>query len=98
MHHVVNRSKLRGNDAARRFCERQHHEIFLAVACEIANVSRLADSDEAQAILLAGKIALFGEQYVREVWSEFEALWTSEPLRLDGILHHLPPDAPRPVV
>jgi len=98
LHHIVNRSKLQKNLAALRFCERLHPEVFTTTACAQANISRLADSKEAQAILLTRKMALFGEDYVRGVWSEFEALWKGSPLSLDGLLSHLPEDAPRPVV
>jgi len=93
-HHVVNRSKLQKNDEARRVCERRHPEIFMATVCGNANVGRLADFGEAQAILLTGKIALFGEEYVRGVWAAFADLWIVRP-RLDGILYNLPEDAPR---
>lgn len=96
-HHIVSRGKLQKNAAARLFCEREHPEIFLVTICGNANVSRLADSKEAQAILLAGKVALFGEEYVRGVWDEFVTLWRGPALRIDGLLSHLPEDAPRPI-
>ena len=67
-HHIINRSKLRGNKAARNYCEMQYPEIFLVQICANHNVSRWADTREAAGILIAHKVMLYGEDNVRKIW------------------------------
>jgi len=94
-HHLVNLSKLRSNAQAKGFVERRAFEVFLPTVCGAANISRLADTKEAQAILLRERMVLLGEDYVRGVWKKFSALWTGSAPDIDAILAFLPDDAPR---
>ena len=67
-HHMINKSKLRGNKAARHYVEVKHPDVFLVEICANHNVSRWADTREAASILLRYKVKLLGEDYVREIW------------------------------
>jgi len=67
MHHILNKSKLRGNKSALRYVN-SHADVFLTPVCQAHNVGRLADSKAAQAILLGLKCEELGADYVREVW------------------------------
>lgn len=67
-HHIINKSKLRGNKAARHYCEVEHPEIFLAEVCANHNVSRWADTREAAGMLVRMKAEQYGEEYVRHIW------------------------------
>lgn len=97
-HGPVNKGKLLRNPEAQRFVHLEHPELFLIQVCHFANVSRLADSKEAQAIILNLKMIELGPQYVMDVWDGFAKLWKSDLPSVEAILMHLPPDAPRPVV
>jgi hypothetical protein len=97
-HGPVNKGKLMKNPEAQRFVNIKHPELFLVQVCHCANVTRLADSKEAQAIILNLKMIELGPQRVLELWEEFSELWTSDLPSVEAILMHLPPDAPRPVV
>ena len=98
-HHIVNRGKLQKNPYARAFAERSYPELFMAQVCHVANVSRLADGRQAQAILMRNVVALWGREHVEGVWESFLELWKPGSMKsLDAILSALPADAPRPVV
>ena len=46
-HHIINRSKTRGNKKARKYLDK-----FVAPVCHYHNVSRIADTKRAQKILI----------------------------------------------
>lgn len=90
----MNKSKLSKVPKAKKYAEKTHPEIFIVRVCHGPNVSRLADTPEAQALLLAGKIYDFGLPYVSEVWETFTQCFKREPVELsiEAILSHMPSD------
>lgn len=85
LHHLVNRGKLRGNVAARLYCESLPH-IFLAEVCEWHNVMRWADTKQARKYLFLQKVAEYGEEAVVEAINNIP--WKVVPYELtyDGIM------------
>ena len=85
-HHIINKSKLRGNKAARDYVEKEHPDIFLIEICANHNVSRWADTREAAGILLACKVAEYGEDYVREIWDAIPWKVPRPELRFESLM------------
>jgi hypothetical protein len=90
MHHVINKSKLRGNPKAKHYCEKVHPEIMLVPMCALANVSRLADSKAGCAIVLRRLSNLWGEEYVRGVVDGIPWSTPQPDLRYEALVANLP--------
>lgn len=74
-HHLINKSRLRGNSKAKKFVEHTHPEVFLVRVCGFANRSRLADQPEARRKLLLHQIEVFGLDYIEGIWDLFKLAW-----------------------
>jgi hypothetical protein len=70
VHHILNRGKLNAIDGWKDYCEKEHPHIFLAHICAAHNVSRIADTKWARALLLKKRVNLFGGEYVAGVLDE----------------------------
>lgn len=66
-HHLINRSALQKAKAAKKYCEKEHPEIFIRKICAAHNTTRIADARWARRILLRQSTELFGSEYVTEV-------------------------------
>jgi hypothetical protein len=66
-HHILNKSKYRGNKAVAKYVKK-HSEVFIAQVCSTHNVERWADTPAAQRILLRKKSKLLGVDYVKQIW------------------------------
>jgi len=86
-HHLVNKSRLRGNPEALAYCE-ANAWLFLSDVCSAHNGSRIADQVDARARLIRQKVELYGEEKVREGLEGLRALFRSstEDLRLEALL------------
>ena len=65
-HHVLAKGKLRGIPGGQTYCNR-YPEIFYGDVCGVANISRLADTKKARALLLQARVDLWGQAYVEDV-------------------------------
>ena len=84
-HHIINKSKLKGNKKARHYVDVEYPHIFLVEICENHNVSRWADTREAAGILIAHKAMLYGEDTVRGIWDGVPWKVPRPELRFDAL-------------
>ncbi len=92
-HHLISKNRLRGNPKAKRYAEHTHPEVFITRVCGFANRTKLADQQVARAILLKGKIDLFGMDYVLPIWEEIVGMFEDKSeLYMAWILSNLPDD------
>lgn len=91
-HHWINRSKLQKSPEAKRYCEKEHPEIFLVPMCHTANTSRLADSTEGQAVILYRMLPTWGALYLAEVIGAIPWKVPQPDLAFSALLDALPGD------
>jgi len=86
-HHLVNKSRLRGNPEALAYCE-ANAWLFLSDVCSAHNGSRIADQTDARARLVRQKVEQYGEQKVRVRLDGLRALLRADTmdLRLEALL------------
>ena len=75
-HHIINKSRTRGNKAARKFID-AHPEIFFARVCAHHNQSRWADTKRCRRILVLHKTASQGLDAVDYHLAELRKLFKS---------------------
>jgi hypothetical protein len=83
-HHILNKSKYRGNKAVAKYVKK-YPEIFIAQVCSTHNVERWADTPAAQRILLRKKSKLLGVDYVKDIWNGAPWKVWHEELSYDSI-------------
>ena len=85
-HHIINRSRTRGNAAARKFVD-DNGWLFWADVCEAHNVGRVADAKWARAYFIASREAMYGE-IVSRTLAEFGKLFKSDAsdLTIEGLI------------
>ncbi len=66
-HHLISRGALQKAKAAKKYCEKEHPEIFIRKICAAHNTSRVADTKWARRVLLRQSKELFGIEYVKDV-------------------------------
>ena len=66
-HHLISKGKLQKAKAAKKYCEKEHPEVFIRQICAAHNTSRLADTKWARRLLLKRAVADFGIEYVRDI-------------------------------
>ena len=93
-HHIINKSKLKGNKKARHYVDVEYPHVFLVEICANHNVSRWADTDTAAGILLKHKVDLYGMDYVRSIWDNIPWKVPRPESRFDALF----PDAPDDLV
>jgi len=68
LHHFISRGKLMSADAARKYCEVTHPEVFMVPVCNLHNAgTKIADSRKARKYILLRLIDTFGADYLKEV-------------------------------
>ncbi len=66
-HHLINRSALQKAKAAKKYCEKEHPEIFIREICAAHNTTRIADTRWARRVLLRQSAELFGIEYTKDI-------------------------------
>lgn len=89
-HHIINRSKVRGNKKARKYIDHRH---LRAWVCTVHNVGRDADSPEVRKYLLYGRGLLHGEAYMRDLVNNIPWKVVHHELTWDGIMANDFPDS-----
>jgi len=86
-HHIVNRSRTRGNKAARKFVD-DNGWLFWADICEGHNVGRTADTKQAKRYLLSRRVDRYGIMTVGRTLAEFRKLFKSDAsdLTIEGLI------------
>jgi hypothetical protein len=82
-HHIINRTKTRGNTKARKYCDQPK---LRAWVCAAHNVGRYADTREAVSELLTAKTFFHGEDEMRRVVDEIPWKKPQEDLRYSKLL------------
>jgi hypothetical protein len=87
-HHIINKSRLRGNARALRVVNEFWPEMFLADVCQNHNVSRWADAKQARAMLFQRRVDLYGAGTVRHALNLLGKTFKSMPadLTLEALL------------
>jgi len=86
-HHIVNRSRTRGNAAARKFVD-ANGWLFWADVCEAHNVGRMADTRGARAHFLSNRIVRYGRAPVETCLADLRNLFRSDAsdLTIEGLI------------
>ncbi len=66
-HHLISRGALQKATAAKKYCEKEHPEIFIRKICAAHNTSRVADTKWARRVLLRQSKEIFGIEYVKSI-------------------------------
>lgn len=101
-HHLINKSRLKGNPKAKRYAEKVHPDVFIVRVCGFSNRSRLVDGREGRAKLIMRQMDrledlslrvdrsvdwMSGEEYVRRAWDGFIRLFKgTHDLHIDSLL------------
>ena len=86
-HHLINRSKLRGNPEARKLVEGKWSHLFIQDVCANVNRNRIADTKAAQAFMFSKLVDVWGWDYVSSALDEVRAAFKCKvmELRLEAI-------------
>ena len=86
-HHIINRSRTRGNKAARKFVD-DNGWLFWADVCEAHNVGRISDGKAARGYFIAQRIIRHGGTKVDATLAEFRKLFKSDAsdLTIEGLI------------
>lgn len=66
-HHLISRGALQKAKAAKKYCEKEHPEIFIRKICAAHNTSRVADTKWARRVLVRKSTKIFGIEFVKGV-------------------------------
>ena len=85
-HHVINRSRTRGNKAARKFVD-DNGWLFWADVCEYHNVGRYADTKQARRAFMIMRVVEHGKK-VDATLAELRKLFKSDAsdLTIEGLI------------
>ena len=80
-HHIVSRNMLKGNKSARKFVDGfEPAHVFIADVCNYHNAqTKAADLPEARRLLLQNRVALYGYDYMSDVWKDLASLFKAFP-------------------
>jgi hypothetical protein len=84
-HHIINKTKARGNAEVRAILATCPPEV-MAWVCEAHNVGRWADSHEAQRILILQKVFEFGYGHMRHFWNALPWKVSGQDTKLEAML------------
>ena len=66
-HHLISRGALQKATAAKKYCEKEHPEIFIRDICAAHNSTKIADTKWARRVLVRKSKETFGIEYVKDV-------------------------------
>lgn len=86
-HHIINRSRTRGNKAARKFVD-DNGWLFWANVCEGHNVGRLADTKAMRSFLITKRGITYGFPKVKATLADLRKCFKSDAsdLTLEGLI------------
>ena len=86
-HHIINRSRTRGNKAARKFVD-DNGWLFWADVCEAHNVGRVADGRAQRAHFIKQRIFIYGHAEVDAALANLRRCFKSDAsdLTIEGLI------------